>query len=478
MKRGPWYAGALSSAIVIACGAAAAQGQAVDSARLVVIPAGAPIAASVPANAVAPRGKETFGDSATASGHPDVHADSLAPRPTWDIDVRSYEGKARVSHYVELFSGRAKEHIAHSLSAGSRYEPMIRARMRQGGIPEDMYYLALVESGFNPNAYSRAAAVGMWQFMTSTARDAGLRVDWWVDERRDPVRSTDAAVRFIRELRDQFGSMYLAAAAYNGGPNRVSRGLAKYAGDIEGSPRDDAFFLLADKEYLRNETRDYVPQLIAAALIGKEPARYGMQLHIEPAFTYDSVVVPGGTPLSAVARAAGASNEAIVDLNPHLLRGMTPPRERTTVRLPVGLESGFADAFSALPAAALVATRVVESKKGDTADRLAEKHGISTRSLRMFNPKLRTLKSGRLAVGQAILLPSSSVAALALSIPDPSIEKFTKHRTLARAHSAKTPVVKGKRASSRVRSSTKSAAHGKKQGAGSIRASARVSSAK
>ena len=125
--------------------------------------------------------------------------------------------------------------------------------------------------------------------MTSTARDMGLRVDRWVDERRDPVRSTGAAVRFIRGLRDEFGSLYLAAAAYNGGPGRVSRGLARYADDLEGTPGDDAFFVLAEKDYLRNETREYVPQLIAAALIAKEPTRYGMSLHSLPPFAYDSV---------------------------------------------------------------------------------------------------------------------------------------------------------------------------------------------
>ena len=281
MTRWPMRTAALSATVAIACGAAAAQGQAADSARMVVIPAGAPFRAPAPEREVAHR-LEAGADSAGAGAHPATRADSASPRPTWDIDVLSYEGKARVSHYVEMFSGRSREHVAERLSAGSRYEPMIRARMREGGIPEDMYYLALVESGFNPNAYSRAAAVGMWQFMTTTARDAGLRVDWWVDERRDPVRSTVAAVRFIRELRNQFGSLYLAAAAYNGGPGRVSRGLVKYASDVEGAAGDDAFFLLADKDYLRNETREYVPQLIAAALIGKEPARYGMEVRTGP----------------------------------------------------------------------------------------------------------------------------------------------------------------------------------------------------
>ena len=415
---------ALSTALAIACGAAAARGQAADSnGRMVVIPAGAPmeISAELPAS----------------GAHAGLATDSVAPRATWDIDVRSYENKTRVAHYVEMFSGRSKAHIAARLSAGSRYESMIRASMREGGIPEDMYYLALIESGFDPNAYSRAAAVGMWQFMTSTARDAGLRVDWWIDERRDPVRSTTAAVRVIRELRHQFGSLYLAAAAYNGGPARVSRGLVKYASDVEGGSRDDAFFLLADKDYLKNETREYVPQLIAAALIGKEPARYGMELHAQPAFAYDSAEVPASTPLAAVAKAAGASNADIVELNPHLLRGMTPPRENTVVRLPIGAGRGFAEAFAALPHEALVATRIVESKKGDTADRLAEKHGISERSVKAFNPKLRTLKSGRLAVGQAVLLPSPSVAALALTVPDPAIEKFSGKAKHSASHGTK-----------------------------------------
>jgi membrane-bound lytic murein transglycosylase D len=189
------------------------------------------------------RALEVFGDSLMVAT-PKAGEEA---EPSWDIDVRSYETQERVAHYVNMFSGRSRERIADRLEQGSRYEPMIRAKMKAGGLPEDMYYLALVESGFDPHAYSRAAAVGMWQFMTSTARDMGMRVDWWVDERRDPVRSTAAAVRFLRGLRDQFGSLYLAAAAYNGGPGRVSRGLARYADDLENTAGDDAFFVLAEK---------------------------------------------------------------------------------------------------------------------------------------------------------------------------------------------------------------------------------------
>ncbi len=363
-------------------------------------------------------------------------ADSAA-EPTWDMDVRSYATQERVAHYVNLFTGRSRDRITERLERGTRYEPMIRAKLREGGVPEDMYYLALVESGFDPHAYSRAAAVGMWQFMTSTARDVGLRVDWWVDERRDPVKSTGAAVRFIKELKDQFGSLYLAAAAYNGGPGRIARGMTRYADDMEGTQTEDAFFVLAEKDYLKNETREYVPQLIAAALIAKEPARYGMQLHPLEPFAYDSVMVPAATPLAAVAKAAGVPLSAVTDLNTHFLRGMTPPRESSQVRLPVGAAEGFDCAFAELPAPDRVGTRTVETKKGDTVDRIAERAGVSSSAVAGFNPKMRKLKSGRLAPGQMLVVPTAAVAAAALHIPDPSIEKYPGSTKRMKVHTVK-----------------------------------------
>jgi membrane-bound lytic murein transglycosylase D len=353
------------------------------------------------------------------------------------MDVRSYETQERVAYYVNMFSGRSRERIADRLERGTRYEPMIRSKMKAGGLPEDMYYLALVESGFDPHAYSRAAAVGMWQFMTSTARDMGMRVDWWVDERRDPVRSTSAAVRFIRGLRDQFGSLYLAAAAYNGGPGRVSRGLARYADDLENTAGDDAFFVLAEKDYLRNETREYVPQLIAAALIAKEPSRYGMTIHTLPPLAYDSVRVPPSTPLAAIAKAAHASTRDITDLNPHLLRGMTPPRESYLVRVPAGAAAAFDSVFVTLTTDERTATHRLETKKGDTAERLARANGISVSALKGFNPSMRRLKSGRLAVGQVMLIPTPAVASASLAVPDPTIENFPHSTARLKVHTVR-----------------------------------------
>ncbi len=384
-------------------------------------PKALPDSLNVSADEVARRAVELFGDSAKSDASP---ADS-AEAPSWDIDVHSYESRARVAHYVQLFSTRAKETVEAQLERGTRYEPMIRARMREGGLPEDMYYLAMIESGFNPNAYSRAAAVGMWQFMSSTARDMGLRVDWWIDERRDPVKSTRAAVRLLEGMREQFGSLYLAAAAYDGGPGRIARGLTKYADDLDGTTGDDLFFALAEKDYLRPETREYVPQLIAAALIGKEPERYGLRIDPRPPFTYDTVRVAPATPLAAIARATDTSVAALQDLNPQILRGVTPPHDSIVVRIPQGQADSFAVRLADLSASEREGLRRVESKKGESVATIARHAGITTRQLDTYNPKLERLKSGNLVSGQIVLVPSKAVVDAAVAVPDPAIERYS-----------------------------------------------------
>lgn len=388
----------------------------------------APDSARVSASEVSKRAAEVFGDNPSRASSAAAVTDSAASDgPSWDIDVRSYETTERVEHYLRVFSGSAREHIVAQLEEGSRYEPMIRAKMRAGGLPEDMYYLALIESGFDPNAYSRAAAVGMWQFMASTARDMGMRVDWWVDERRDPVRSTTAAVGFIRGLKEQLGSLYLAAAAYNGGPGRIARGLTRYADDLEGTTGDDRFFALADKDFLPRETREYVPQLIATALIAKEPHRYGMAIRTLPPFAYDSVRVGPATPLAAIAKASGSTTQEIVKLNPQILRGMTPPRDSVRVRIPLGASASFDSILASLPADERKGVTRVETKKGDYPETIAERYHVRTKSVLLFNPKVeRSKKTGKLVAGQILLIPTAAVAAAATEAPDPSIERYSR----------------------------------------------------
>ena len=355
----------------------------------------------------------------------DTMSDALAEvEPTWDIDVRSYETHDRVQKYVSLFTGSAHTTFERWLQQGVRYMPMIRKTLRARGIPEDMSYLALIESGYSPHAYSRAAAVGMWQFMTRTGRGMGLRIDWWVDERRDPIESTDAAARFLDHLRDQFGSLYLAAAAYNGGPGRVARGLNRIDDDLQGQNGDDAFFALADTRLLRAETKDYVPKLIAAALLAKNAKRFGYDIDSMPPFKYDSVKVPAATPLTAIARGARSHVSVIRDLNPHVLRGITPPKDSFVVRIPTGRVDSFYTRFDAIPDAEKKPYTRVVSKKGMTLRKLAAQHGIESAQIRWYNPKLRVSKSGVLTAGQTVLVPTEHAVEGAFDVPNPEIERY------------------------------------------------------
>ena len=187
----------------------------------------------------------------------------------WDLANLRHE---RVDYWVGRFShGDKRPKIALFLSRKPKYEKMISRKLRKRGMPQDLIYLAMVESGFNPQADSKADARGIWQLSKATARLYGLRVNCKHDDRLDPEKSTDAALRFLSDLHHRFGSWYLAAAAYNGGQNRVGRIMIKAKGCQRGT----------DKDYYRywhrlpGETRDYVPAMIAAARIGKEPARYG-----------------------------------------------------------------------------------------------------------------------------------------------------------------------------------------------------------
>jgi len=349
-----------------------------------------------------------------------VAAEAAVARPdaSWDIEVTEYLSHDRVDFYLQRFTGAARERIVSWMQRGIRYEPMIRQTFREAGIPEDMYYLALVESGYDPHAYSRAAAVGMWQFIASTGKSMGLRVDWWVDERRDPVRATRAAARFLGSLRDQFGSMYLAAAAYNGGPGRVSRGLTRFASAIGDTEGDDQFFALAGTRALRSETSNYVPQLIAAAAIGKEPWKYGIEFDSVAPYAYDSVRVGPANAIGAVALASGASLDSLRDLNPYLLRGTTAPKDSVWVRVPLGYATGFDSAFAALPDSVRVAYRPVKVKKATTLATMAKGHGLTSTQLRWYNP---TLRSTRIATGATINVPTRLAVKAAFDVPDPAL---------------------------------------------------------
>jgi membrane-bound lytic murein transglycosylase D len=338
---------------------------------------------------------------------------SVSNAATWDIDVSTFNSHNRVQYYLNFFQTKGRERMGVWLTRMPRYEPMIRERLQREGLPGDLVYLALIESGFSNSATSRSRAVGMWQFMKGTAKLYGLRVDSWVDERRDPYRATDAAVRHLKMLNDRFGSLYLAAAAYNAGAGKVSRGLVRLPDDEADTVNTDAtFFRLYDTRLLRRETKDYVPKLIAAALIAKVPARYGFEVTKVDPPAYDSIIVPTMTGLDVIARLADTTVAAIRELNPQYLRLATPPGVPSIVRVPSGRGASTETGYAALPASRRVTFVEHVVARGETLGGIARRYRVSGRLLADANPKL---KARRLRPGQIVVVPtggaiSSSVA--------------------------------------------------------------------
>ena len=346
---------------------------------------------------------------------------ALAEAVTWDFDVETYNSHHRVQWYLEFFQGKGRERMGIWLNRMQRYEPMIRERLAREEMPGDLVYLALIESGFSNTATSRAKAVGMWQFMKGTAKYYDLRVDSWVDERRDPFKATDAAARHLRDLKARFGSVYLAAAAYNAGSGRVSRGLRRLRPDPETVNADAAFFRLYDTRLLRRETKDYVPKLIAAALIAKEPARYGFSVTPAEPLVYDSIVVPTTTGLDVIARLADTTVAAIRELNPQFLRLATPPARASVVRLPAGRGPMTVAAYAELPPEKRVTFVEHFVARGETMGGIARKYRVSSHLLQEANPRVHPR---RLRIGQRLVVPTggaiSSSMARRMSDPTPA----------------------------------------------------------
>jgi membrane-bound lytic murein transglycosylase D len=242
---------------------------------------------------------------------------------------------SRVERWIDEFQTTRRHEFADLLKRRGLYEELIRRKLRERGLPEDLLYLAMIESGLSPRAVSRVSAVGVWQFMDPTAREFGLRVDDYVDERRDPVRATDAALDYLETLHARFGSWYLAAAAYNAGPGRVERVLHLHAEGRTGE--EDIYWEVL--RHLPRETREYVPRLVAATILANDAEALGFDPASGPAYEYDVVFVPGGTRLETVAEPLGEGEQVLRDLNPHLIRGVTPPSEIYGVRVPIGRSS-------------------------------------------------------------------------------------------------------------------------------------------
>lgn len=261
------------------------------------------------------------------NSHLEVSTSSNETPFIFDIPV-TYN--ARVSSWIRFFQSEGRKSFKTWLERSARYVPVIEDELTRAGLPQDLVYVAMIESGFRPDAVSHMGAMGMWQFISSTGQRYGLHIAWWLDERRDFAKSTHAAISYMKDLNEQFGSWYLVTASYNMGETGVRRLMKKYA--------TNNFWELADRRALPRETTDYVPKIIAATLIAKAPALYGFRdLDYQVPLAFDMVRVPGGTDLVNLAGYLGVSSKYMMELNPELTRGFIP-REVSghQIRVPKG----------------------------------------------------------------------------------------------------------------------------------------------
>ncbi|HEX2309352.1 MAG TPA: transglycosylase SLT domain-containing protein, partial [Vicinamibacterales bacterium] len=286
----------------------------------------------------------------------------------------------RVLSYIELFQGRLRSFITEGLVRGSKYLPMIQNVFRAEGLPLDLAYVPLVESAFKPNALSRASAKGVWQFMRGTALENGLRHDWYVDERSDPEKSTLAAAKYLKTLSGMFdGDWHLALASYNGGPGRVQRAMKR-------SGRQEFWSLAASARYLPRETREYVPMILAAIVIAKNPAQYGFDIQPEPGIPSEKVTLPSPVDLRRIAEWTDSPIDTIQALNPELRRWTTPVRsDAYTLNVPEGSAERVTSRLEWVPPAERAALNWYTVRRGESLQTIARKLRVSRGELAAAN---------------------------------------------------------------------------------------------
>ncbi len=315
---------------------------------------------------------------------------------------------ARVLGFVELFGDRLRPSLERGLSRGAPYLPMIREIFLEEGLPLDLAYIPLVESAFRTDAVSRASARGMWQFMRGTAVEQGLRYDWYVDERSDPEKATRAAAQYLKMLYERFENWHLALAAYNAGPGRIQRALSR-------SGKDTFWDISSSSRYLPRETRDYVPLVLAAIVVARNPDHYGLEVVPDEPLVYETVILEHAVDLRRVAEWTGTSVEAIQGLNPELRRWTTPlDTEDYLLRVPTGVAEPLVTRLASLGPEDLVPTADYVVVSGDTLTGVAAKLKVSRYDLADANYISR---EAHLKIGQRLIVPRAPVLAARSDAP-------------------------------------------------------------
>lgn len=341
-------------------------------------------------------------DTASVSDEMRKAAEDTARTAAADLSITVNDA---VLACIDLYQGPLREWFESALARGGRYLPRIREVFAAQGIPQDLAYVALVESAFKTGALSRAKAKGVWQFIPSTGRRFGLQQDWWVDERSSPEKATRAAAQYLKWLHEQFQDWNLALAAYNAGEGRVARSIDRYG--------TEDFWELSAKQALVRETRNYVPMIHAAILVAKAPEKYGFEVTPEPLLTFDTLPVHGAVDLRLVAECANTGVSHIQMLNPELRRLATPAGRTYSVKVPSGAGEGTRECLERTPPERRVTFRTHTVRKGQTLSSVARMYGARTQDIAAAN----SLGGKRLARGAELIIPVPPPAARADAAP-------------------------------------------------------------
>lgn len=301
----------------------------------------------------------------------------------------------KVLAWVYEFTHGKRGFVEGALSRSTQFMPMIRQIFQEERVPQDLAYLALIESGFRNAATSHAAAVGMWQFIRSTGRIFGLTGNAWIEERRDPVKSCRASARYLRHLYEASGDWYLALAGYNAGPLTVER--------AENALGTHNFWDMTRSGMLRDETKQYVPKMLAAVLVGRFPERYGLNVTQMTPYAFESVEVDRMTSLSVLAKFAGTDVEALKDLNPELLRATTPPGHYT-LKVPPGTSQDTYRALARIPSGQRLDFQTYVIRRADTLSKIAARFQITPEDLLEANH----MTTAKFKVGRRIQVPPAA----------------------------------------------------------------------
>ncbi len=367
----------------------------------------------------------------------DMHQKAIPPAPEKDLndnesDMQNLpqEMNQQVTKWLEYFQGRGKEHMQKYLSRSSRYLPRMKEILKSHGLPEDLVYIALIESGFNSSAHSSARAVGYWQFIRGTGRRYGLEQNYYVDERRDFEASTDAAAKYLKALYNLFGSWYLAIASYNVGENRIKRVVMK------NYTRD--FWELAEKKQLPRETTNYVPKFLAARLIAKHPQKYGFEnvdWHV-PLDYKELEVTKKGVNLKKMAKHLGIPKDELYSLNPSFKLGIIPKRSKfTRLRVPSHIvdekiQAALGKSLSKVTmSVASGQDQTYRIRRGDTLSHIARRFRSSIREIQAANNLSRR---SVLYPGKKLIIPARRGVAKKSSSKKSSLKNGERHYKVRR----------------------------------------------